>query len=321
MPSRSRPWLILGGSWLIGLLAVAWFWRGYNCSCTLAIRSTNNGSLQALAKALGNENENATSDLATLEREQMAILVLQSHKAQESANIARPPLCTMANGGIHISIWSPSADQARKSMLDLLDYHSKFSNENPNSRAALTARALDERMQKMSKELRTLETKLSESGSPQLQALGDAALKSQASVLRELWLRRSETEANGRIVLETLQRIREADQKHRGDDSDWIRRWTPLVGPSPATPRPINHRKLDFANQLRLERTYGDSLLKFRSLLIQLELLRTAAQLDSVEFVLVDPPYVEPQKKPWLPGTAVALVLGLISSYLVKHLK
>jgi len=166
------------------------------------------------------------------------------------------------------------------------------------------------------KALRKCEASLAQSDDPSLRRLGKVSNEARGKVVQEIWLRRSEEQAVSRSLLDLLEKLRR--EKSSPSPLSLLAKDWPLA--PPALARQDSHlrnspSKGGLLDQIRLERSYYDTLLKFRSLTLQLSFLKTLESLENPRYEMIDPPSVQIQSKAqvWFLGP---LVGGLFFSLL-----
>lgn len=313
-PSRSFMGLIFLGVTL-GALWTAWVDRGYQARCTLYFPAANKlifGKLCELLKTDGGQMANIVAEPSE-NQENLARLVFTSRSAQQAAHLSVPPTCDITNRGLHLAVWAATPEEAQQQLNSILQYFDSFVKDHPTSKAGSVRIVLNQELKNVSGELLKTEKALASGLNPRLRLLGDTALRSKPELLLEIWTRRSESEVTGRAILDTLQLLREGDRKDRDSYRDWLMNWKPSVEKSSIGPRfPNPVRPADLANQARLERTYGDLLIRYRSILLQESVVHTLQQLDSPQYEVLDAPYTEHTERRWLLHCSVGALLGFV---------
>lgn len=308
MPPRSGL-LPLAGA-LLGLV-LCWLWpQRHLGSLTLFFPPLDPGLYQQLCQAL--DGQVAPGPLESgpqgPPQEQLAWLVLSSQAAAGSARLESPVRLTRLSSGLRVQVVAGSPERARQQLEQLLAYLDKFLQDHPVHPYRRTRLALEGRLGEVAQHLLELEGKLQ---APKT-GLGPQSGRVQA----EVWLRRSEEEATGRAILDTLRRLR-GEELARSSEYAWVQRW--LKGKPSAPPARPGVRRFDLKKQAGLERNYQDTLLRYRMLLLQLSFLQTLEGLTDTHFEVVDPASVRPQPKSW--GWLAAAALGALFAGLLNRVR
>lgn len=232
-------------------------------------------------------------------QENLARLVLGSRLAAESAAMRAPARFVSSSSGLKIQVEASSAELARQQLEALLAYYDGFVKNTPLSPSGRTRLVVEKQLEAVAQHLRETEVKLSQSSDSSLRQLGDTAIQADPKVMAQVWLNRTEDEAVGRAILDTLEQLREQHPAENLPVSKWLSRWAGAANRLPgANPRLTGKvRKEDLLTRLKLERSYFDTLLKYRSLLLQHSFLRTLESLEKPSYEIIDPPSVEPVSK------------------------
>ena len=304
MLPRSGLLPLLGA--LLGLL-FCWLWpQRHLGSLTLFFPPLDPGLYQQLCQALDGQVVPATVESGPQgpPQEQLAWLVLSSQAAAGSARLESPVRLERLSSGLRVQVVAGSPERARQQLEQLLAYLEKFLQDHPVHPYRRTRLALEGRLVEVAQHLLELEGKL--------QAPKGAAPVVQAGrVQAEVWLRRSEEEATGRAILDTLRQLR-SEELARSSEYAWVQRW--LKGKPSSSPVRPGVRRFDLKKQAGLERNCQDTLLRYRMLLLQLSFLQTLESLTDTHFEVVDPASVRPQSKTWawLAAAAVGALAGVV---------
>ena len=276
---------LLGGLW--AFFQPHW----YLGESTVFFPGLNRSLFTKLAQALQADpsmKEVPLTETPTLAQENLARLILASASASSAAGLEQPATLTAVSGGLVLQVRSKSAEGASHQLERLLEYYDAFVKDHPTSSLSRTRRLLEDQLAAVAQHLRKTEEKMALSSDPQLRALGDGSGKVDSKVLAQVWLKRSEEQAVGRALLDTLQQLREQHPGQNYPVSDWTARWSPR-GAATSRPR-LGVRRQSLLARLKLERSYADTLLKYRSLVLQHGFLKTLESLDSAPYEIVDPP-------------------------------
>lgn len=302
MPPRSSLSPLIGA--LLGLLLCGIWPQRHLGSLTLFFPPLDPALYQQLCQALDAQGAAGPVESGSQgpAHEQLAWLVLASQAAAGSARLESPVRLERLSSGLRVQVVAGSPERARQQLEQLLAYLDKFLQDHPVYPYRRTRLALEGRLGEVAQHLLELEAKLQ---APKGAASGVQAGRVQA----EMWLRRSEEEATGRAILDTLRQLR-GEELARSSEYAWVQRW--LKGKPSASPARPGVRRFDLKRQAGLERNYQDTLLRYRMLLLQLSFLQTLEGLTDTHFEVVDPASVRPQPKgwAWLAAAAVGAVLG-----------
>ncbi|MBS2034782.1 hypothetical protein JST97_07335 [bacterium] len=323
-----------------GLLGLAIGWAApplTKASATLYFPGVNQQLFRKLSEALQADpaGPGATSspETVTVAKEKLAHLIFTSRAAIQGCLEDRSPaeverfmanleVTELASGGLKISVQDRSSESARAKLQALIEYYDSFVAEHPLSPVARTCKQLEEQLDRVAETLRKTEEKLAASSDQRLRVLGDLAIQADPKIMEQLWVRRSEDDETGRAILDVLQNLREADAKGPASKHGWVGHWATggkIPGKAPRPKSPV--RSQDLLGRMRLERNYFDTLLKFRSLLLQRSFLKTLESLESDEYEFIDPPHLDPpsRQQNLLLGGVSGLLLGLLAGWLARR--
>lgn len=218
-----------------------------------------------------------------------------------------------------LELKSKNAGLARSELQLYLDYYAAFAEKTTLTRVQQTRRWLEQRLAAATTNLGVLEEKLRRLGSTDLRQMGDAALKTNPKLLKELWLRRLEEEGRSRELLDKLQRLRGQTKDARLDP--WMKDWARGKKGEPSQQGALVRlpaRGPDLVARAKLEREYYEALLLHRSLVLQQSFLLTWEKLENTSFEVVDAVYVTNAGKPVTQNSLIGLCAGGLLGLLLR---
>ncbi len=305
-------------------------------SATLYFAGVNPQLFRKLSEALqadpAGPGASSSPETVTVAKEKLAHLILTSRAAAQVCLTDRSPAAVehfmlllevkeLASGGLLVSVKNRSGETARAQLQALIEYYDAFVVEHPLSPVARTRKQLEEQLDRVAEQLRKTEEKLATSGDQRLRLLGDLAIQADPKIMEQVWVRRGADDEAGRAILDVLQNLRETDSKEAGKHG-WAGNWASggkIPGKVPRPRSPV--RTQDLLSRMRLERNYYDTLLKFRSLLLQRSFLKTLESLESDEYEFIDPPHLEApsRKENVLMGGLLGMLIGLLAGWLGRR--
>ena len=294
--------LVLGATW------ATWGPRRYQGHVTLYFPSVQPELYMNLTRALG-ANPRQSLDSTSLaspaaDSSGLAKIIFESDAAAEhvlggsgrESRLAsfrrRLTVEAIEPSSLDIRVEAGSGNAARQEVQALLDYYVDFTEKNPLSRVKKSRELVEKRLEKQGKYLLLLEEKLSRSPSAELRRLGDASLKQNPRVLKQLWMKRVEEEGRGRELLNKMQHLRQTSGSKENPPDPWLKEWAQGRKSQPK-PNPdlmgLPVRRQELQARARLEREYYDALLRFKSMTLQHSFLLTWEGLEDPGYQIVDP--------------------------------
>jgi hypothetical protein len=216
-----------------------------------------------------------------------------------------------------LQLEAANGNLARTQLQKVLDYYSSYVAKTPLTRVQRARKSVEVRLAAVVKYLSQLEDRMRASSISDLRKLGDAAIKANPKVMKELWLRRLEDEDKGRELLEQLAAVRGRAQGNPASQDAWMAQWAAGQKSRPKVSGALQRlpvRRQDLLSRAKLERDYYEALIKHRSLILQQSFLLTWETLENHQFELVDPVSVRIASRPWAANLGVGLVLGLAAA-------
>ncbi len=316
--------LVLGIGAGLGLVWAGLSPQHYEAQTTLFFPGVKTDLYLKLCQALQSDPSTPSVALpdspAVQEQENLARLIFSSHAAARAASLPSPAQVETRPGGLCIRVQGRSAEKSRAHLESILTYYDETLKQLPPAGLGKARQTIEGQLNQVAQQLRQVETRLANSSDARLRQLGDSAIQADPKVMELVWLRRSQDESAGRVLLDALEELRQEKPGSGSPALDWARNWAPDLKKKPGGRPKLRDkvRKADLLERLQLERSYSDTLLKFRSLLLQHSFLRTLEDLETTGYEIIDPATVQPLPKTGtyllclLAGTGLAFALRLV---------
>lgn len=219
-----------------------------------------------------------------------------------------------------VELSAADAEAARSRLESLLTYYTTFVAQHPVSTLARARAAVAARRKELAGQLAAQEARLSSGSLSNWRKMGDALVKPKAGTMAQLWRKRVNEQLHGEEVLNQLHQMRQprdnpAGKPQTASAEKWSAQWR-LAAPYDKHDLFVvgGLRPQELADRVALERNYENALAADRALALQAAFLETWSALESPDFEVLDPIYVQlasPGRALAL-GTASGALLGLL---------
>lgn len=246
-----------------------------------------------------------------------AQMIFQSEsvrKILESKHVGRFVVTPLAQAGLHFELRLNTRAGAQSALKEVWTFYQSFVDTRMVTQSKRAYQMVDSEMGRLSQELANQEKRLSLSRDPTLHALGESASGVRPEVLAKIRLRRVEDERVSQTVLTIMRQLREL-RPAGNDENTWLSEWATSQKKLPGRLPTLNAviRSQDLPERVRLERTYYDTLLEYRALLLQRSFLRTAVSLENLKLEVLDPIEAVPLARNYWPAWVLALIgMGVV---------